>query len=94
VLCRLIHNVNKSLSEHGEKLDEATKKEVQAAIDAAKAVDESADNDVLKAKISELQSASMKIGQAMYKKDGSSGAAAEEGGAKEAEYEDKKDEKK
>jgi len=39
----LVHSVTKSLSEHGEKLDEATKTEVQAAIDAAKQVDAEAD---------------------------------------------------
>jgi molecular chaperone DnaK len=94
----LVHSVTKSLAEHSEKLDEATKTEVQAAIDAAKSVDASADLETLKTKVSELSSASMKIGQAMYGKkdanasgDSSSGA---NGGAKEAEYEEKKDEKK
>ena len=34
--CRLIHSVDKNLSEHGEKLDEKTKTEVQEALEAAK----------------------------------------------------------
>ena len=91
----LVHSVTKSLSEHGEKLDEATKTEVQAAIDAAKQVDSEADLETLKAKVSELSTASMKIGQAMYgKKDGSSSSESTDGASKEAEYEEKKDEKK
>lgn len=90
----LVHSVTKSLSEHGEKLDEATKTEVQAAIDAAKGVSSDADLETLKAKVSELSTASMKIGQAMYgKKDGSS-SESNEGASKEAEYEEKKYEKK
>jgi len=95
----LVHSVSKSLSEHGEKLDEETKTSVQAAIDAAKAVDDSADVETLKAKVSELSSASMKIGQAMYgKKDAGAEGSSDAGAAgKEAEYEEKdekKDEKK
>lgn len=91
----LVHSVTKSLSEHGEKLDEATKTEVQAAIDAAKQVDAEADLETVKAKVSELSTASMKIGQAMYgKKDGSSSSGSTDGASKEAEYEEKKEEEK
>ena len=91
----LVHSVTKSLSEHSEKLDEATKTEVQTAIDAAKAVESEADLETLKAKVSELSAASMKIGQAMYgKKDAGAEGEKTEGAAKEAEYEEKKDEKK
>jgi len=67
----LIHNSTKTMSEHGDKLDEATKAEFQKAIDEAKAVDANADLDTLKAKISALSTASMNVGKAMYgKKDG------------------------
>lgn len=90
--------MNKNLAEHGEKLDDATKTEVQAAIDAAKGVDSSADLETLKAQVSALSTASMKIGQAMYgKKDGSSASGSAdsssnnstEGSSKEAEFEEK-----
>jgi len=91
----LVHSVTKSLAEHGEKLDDATKTEVQAAIDAAKNVESEADLETLKTKVSELSTASMKIGQAMYgKKDASGSSESSEGASKEAEYEEKKDEKK
>jgi len=99
---RLIHSVNKNLSEHGEKLDDATKTEVQAAIDTANSVSSDADLEKLKAAVSSLSSASMKIGQAMYsKKGGEDGDDSSKGEdkensegdkkkGKEAEYEEKK----
>jgi hypothetical protein len=40
---RLIHNVSKNLSEHGEKLDATVKSEIQSSIDAAKALGDNAD---------------------------------------------------
>lgn len=73
----LTHSVSKSLSEHSDKLDEATKKEVQAALDDAKTVDASAPVDAVKAKVSALSAASMKIGQAIYAKKPEGGAAAD-----------------
>lgn len=93
---RLVHSVEKNLSEHGEKLDEETKKEVQKAIDEAKAVSSDADVETLKDKSSALSTASMKIGQAMYSKGSGGSSSGGEGGegeqkAKEAEYEEKKD---
>lgn len=86
---RLIHGVNKNLEEHGEKLDENTKKEIQTVLDSAKALGSDAEVSVLKEKVSELSSASMKIGQAIYgnaKKDGSEEGSPE---TKDAEYEEK-----
>jgi molecular chaperone DnaK len=87
----LIHSVQKNLDEHGDKLDEETKTEIKKAIDEAKAVESGADLEVLKSKSSALSNASMKIGQAMYKKGGD--APQEE--VKEAETvdEDKKEKK-
>lgn len=100
----LIHSVTKSLSEHADKIDATLKGEVEAAINDAKSLKEGASVEELKAKVSELSNASMKIGQAMYsngKKDGESGddnsnsTSESTTEAKEAEYENKKsDEKK
>ena len=86
----LVHSVNKNLSEHSEKLDEATKTEVQKSIDDAKALKEDSTVEELKEKISALTNASMKIGQAIYgnKKEGDASGTSEK--AKEAEYEEKK----
>lgn len=99
VCIRLIYSVGKNLTEHGDKLDEETKKEVQTAIDEAKALGSEADVETIKNKVSALSQASMKIGQAMYGKKGDSTNADESSEekkteAKEAEYEDKKDGKK
>jgi molecular chaperone DnaK len=92
----LIHNIQKNLTEHGEKIDAATKSEIEATIESAKGLGDDATNDEMKEKITALTNASMKIGQAMYgnKTGGDADAApaegAKEGGAKEAEYEEKK----
>lgn len=101
---RLIHSVTKSLSEHADKIDATLKGEVEAAINDAKNLKEGASVEELKAKVSDLSNASMKIGQAMYssgKKDGENGdgnsstTTDSTADAKEAEYENKKtDEKK
>jgi len=89
--------VNKNLAEHSEKLDDATKTEVQAAIDAANSVSSDADLEKLREAVSALSNASMKIGQAMYNKKGGDvdgGDDKESSGSekkgKEAEYEEKK----
>lgn len=71
-----MHNVNKSLTEHGDKIDDATKEEVKKAIEEAQAITSSSDLETVKAKSAALSAASMKIGQAVYgKKDGAAGAA-------------------
>lgn len=95
-LDNLVHSVNKNLAEHGDKLDDEAKAEIQKAIDDASNVAADASVEELKEKSAALSAASMKIGQAMYK--GSEGAAAAEGDEKkeeatEAEYKEK-DEKK
>jgi molecular chaperone DnaK len=95
----LIHSVNKSFAEHGEKLDEATKSEIQAAIDDAKSAVGSEDAELLKTKTSALSNAALKIGQSMYKKDekaqGDASASSEtDNTASEAEYKEKDDSSK
>jgi molecular chaperone DnaK len=97
----LVHSVGKSLEEHGGKLDDATKTEVQAALDEAKAIS-TEEVDTIKAAVSKLSSAALKIGQSMYAKPGAGGDAGEtEGGeppkdtdtkddAPDAEYKEKK----
>lgn len=96
ILChRLIHSVSKNLAEHGDKIDEETKAEVQKAIDEAKALESAADVDAVKSKAAALSTASMKIGQAIYGKKGAEGDAAAPG-ATDATYDEKdsKEEKK
>merc|ERR1712146_644415 len=63
----LTHSVSKNLEEHGEKLDDATKEEVEKALTEAKELPEDASPETIKEKVSALSAVSMKIGQAMYK---------------------------
>ena len=69
----LIHSVDKSLNEHGDKIDEKIKTEVQEALEAARKVDGDAAVETLKEQVTALSNASMKIGQAIYAKKGDEG---------------------
>ena len=83
----LIYSTEKTLGEHGEKLEAEVKDEVQKAIDEAKAVKDSDDLDEIKAKISALQQSSMKVGQSVYGQQGGGDAGAE-GSAEEKKDDD------
>ena len=63
----LIHQTEKSLAEHGDKLAEADKSAAQAAIAAARTAMEGSDLATLKTASDALSQASMKIGEAVYK---------------------------
>jgi molecular chaperone DnaK len=87
----LIHSTERQLVEHGDKVDEALKTEIQAAIDEAKTAVEGGDPEAMQAKAQALAQVAMKLGQAIYEKDQAAGAAAgggetgaAEGGAGEA----------
>jgi len=79
----LVYSTQKSLDEHGEKLDDEVKAEVEKAIAEAKEVTDSDDLETVKAKIETLSKSSLKIGQAIY--------GQQEGDAAGAEGEEKKD---
>jgi molecular chaperone DnaK len=74
----LIHSVEKSLKEHGDKVDEATRKGIETARDDLKTALEGDDAEVVKAKHQALMEASMKLGEAIYKAEAE--AAQPEGG--------------
>ncbi|HUF56971.1 MAG TPA: molecular chaperone DnaK [Thermohalobaculum sp.] len=63
----LIHATEKSLAEHGQKVDEPTREAIQKALDDLKAVAGSNDGEAIKAKTQALAEASMKLGEAVYK---------------------------
>ena len=73
----MVHQVEKDLREHADKISEGDKKEAEAAITAVRTELEGADPDALKAATDRLSQAAMKIGEAMYKAQ----AAAEQGAA-------------
>jgi len=93
----LVYSTQKSLDEHGEKVGEDVKAEVEKAITEAKEVSDSDDLDTIKAKLEALNQASLKIGQAVYGQQGGE-AGAESGEEKkdddttvDAEFKEKDD---
>ena len=65
----MVYSTEKSLGEHGEKLEAADKDNIQKAIDELKEVlkDESATSENIKSKLDALNTAAMKLGEIMYK---------------------------
>ena len=64
----LIHQTERQLAEHSDKIDADLKGQIEAAVTAAKAAVESGDAEAMKAKSGELQQVAMKLGQAIYEK--------------------------
>jgi molecular chaperone DnaK len=79
----LIHSVEKSLSEHGDKVDADTKAAIESARDDLKTALEGEDAEAIKTKHQALMEASMKLGEAIYKADAEAAQGAE--GAPEGE---------
>jgi molecular chaperone DnaK len=71
----LIHSTERQLAEHGDKVDEATKEEIEAALAQAKTAVESGDAEVMAAKAQDLAQAAMKLGQAIYEKEQAAAAS-------------------
>jgi molecular chaperone DnaK len=63
----LVHQVEKNLSEHGDKVGGQEKGEAEAAVAAAKSALEGTDHAALKQASERLSQAAMKIGEAVYK---------------------------
>ncbi|WP_119167346.1 molecular chaperone DnaK [Algihabitans albus] len=62
----LIHTVEKTLSEGGDKIPADLKAETESAVTALKDVKDGEDVEAIKTKTDELGQVSMKVGQAMY----------------------------
>jgi len=95
----LVHNTEKHLAEHKDKLDTETITTVEKAISEVKEALESENGELLKEKQDALHQASMKIGEAVYKQGGAAGDSEGTTGSSEqskddkthdAEYEEKK----
>jgi molecular chaperone DnaK len=65
----LIHSTEQQLKEHGDKIDESLKSEIEAAAAEAKTAVEGGDTDTIKAKSEALAQVAMKMGQAIYEKE-------------------------
>ena len=100
----LIHTTERQLAEHGDKVDAATKAEIEAALAEAKTAVEGGDAEAMKEKSTTLANAAMKLGQAIYEQEqakaqqGAGDAAADAPAGDEdvvdAEFSEVEDEKK
>jgi molecular chaperone DnaK len=70
-----VHDVEKALKEHGEKLGASERTLVETAISDVKDALKGDDADTIRAKTEALQQASLKLGEAMYKGMNAEGAA-------------------
>jgi len=78
----LIHSTEKSMTELGDKVSEADKSTVEAAIGELKTALEGEDADEIEAKTNALAQAAMKLGEAMYQSQQAETDDAGEGGDK------------
>ncbi len=77
----MIHQVDKNLKEHGDKLGAQEKGEAEAALAAARTALEGSDAAALKEATERLSQAAMKIGETMYKAEQAASAGAAGGSA-------------
>jgi molecular chaperone DnaK len=74
-----VHQTEKALSEHGDKIGAADKGAIEQALADLKAANEGEDIEAIRAKTQSLLQASMKLGEAMYQAQaGAAGQAAGE----------------
>jgi molecular chaperone DnaK len=74
----LVHATGKQLEEHGDKIDTATRAEVEAAIADTKTALEGDDSDAINAKAQELTQVAMKMGQQIYEREQAANAGADD----------------
>jgi len=81
----LVHTTERQLEEHGDKVDQSLRGEIETAIAATKSAIEGGDVEAMKTKAQELASVAMKLGQAIYEKEQAAAAspAAESAGPKD-----------
>ena len=98
---QLIHETEKQVKEHGDKLGAGDKQAIETAIAELKSVKDGEDADAIKAKTDALAQASFKLGEAMYKSqqqaggagaapggDGANGGASAKEGVVDADFEE------
>jgi molecular chaperone DnaK len=80
----LIHATNKSLKDLGDKVEEAEKKEIEAAIEELQEAMKSDDKEAIEAKTQALGEKSGKLAERVYKEQAEQGAGAEAGAEAQA----------
>ena len=83
----LIHGTEKSIEEHGDKVDGATVEAIELSIKALKETLESDDPEKIRARCQDVTEASMKLGEAIYKSE-SENSEAESDGTEENQTDD------
>jgi molecular chaperone DnaK len=73
----LIHSSEKTLTEHGDKVPEDEKSEIESKIEALKGLLDSENTEELKTATDELMQVSMKLGQAVYEAEQAAGGGGE-----------------
>jgi molecular chaperone DnaK len=91
-----IFSLEKNLGEHGAKISDTLKKEIEDALTEGRKLKDSDDADALKAQHEALQQVALKIGQEIYSKGNADEGATpkEEDKAEEADFKEKDDDKK
>ena len=77
----LIDQTEKTLKEHGDKVDEETKKSIESAVEALKQSKDSNNIDEIKQKVEALSQASHKLAEVMYQQASQDGQGAGDQGA-------------
>jgi molecular chaperone DnaK len=97
----LIHSTEKTLKELGDKVSAGDKSAIESAIASLKSAVQGDDANDIKAKLSALGQASLKLGEAVYGGQSGGAGAGDAGGAKaggdnvvDADFEEVKDDKK
>ena len=98
----LIHSTEKSIQEHGDKVDPTTIEAIELSIKALQETLESEDPDKIRARSQDVTEAAMKLGEAIYKSESENNSAqpepSNESGSDDdvfdADFEDLTDEKK
>ena len=98
----LVYTTDKALKEHGDKVDEETKRGIETALEELKTAMEGEDSEAIKSKTEALATASQKLGEVMYKQAQSEAEAGDAGAESDeqqddvvdAEFEEVDDEKK
>jgi len=98
----LVYTTEKALKEHGDKVDEETRKAIETALEELKTAMEGEDSEAIKSKTEALATASQKLGEVMYKQaqseaeagDASAESDEQQDDVVDAEFEEVDDEKK
>jgi molecular chaperone DnaK len=84
----MISQTEKTLKEHGDKVDADTKKKIEEGIEALKQVKDTDDKDAIKQKTDALAEASHKLAEVMYQQASQEGAAGDAPKAESATQDD------